>query len=139
MVTGSDKKWHGDSQLNWFEDNLAADKAAAKKMIIFQHVAPSSVGSGDWGQDLVDRDRFKNDLKAYKGPIELIIVGHGHSWENDDIYDGKIDVREVDAMEEARNGPKFDSMVIRLRSNGSSAAWKVNFPDTEGPGWTDPL
>jgi hypothetical protein len=139
MVTNSDKKWHGNSQLNWFEDNLAADKAAGKKMIIFQHVAPSSVGSGDWGKNLVDRDRFKDDLKTYKGPIELIIVGHGHAWENDDIYDGKILVREVDAMEDARDGPKLDSMVIRLRAGGGSSAWKVNFPDTEGPGLSDPL
>lgn len=139
MVTGSDKKWHGNSQLDWFEDNLAADKAAGKKMIIFQHVAPSSVGSGDWGRSLVDRDRFKDDLETYKGPIELIIVGHGHSWENDDINSGKIDVREVDAMEDARNGPKLDSMVIRLRAGGGSDAWEVNFPDTEGPGLSDPL
>ena len=144
MVTGSNKRWHGNSQLNWLEDNLAADKTAGKKMIIFQHVAPSTVGSGDWGKDLVDRARFKNDLKAYKGPIELIIVGHGHSWENDDIFSGKILVREVDSMgDEAEQPPgqdtALDSMVIRLRANGTSKAWKVNFPDTQGPGLSDPI
>jgi hypothetical protein len=144
MVTGSNRRWHGNNQLNWFEDKLAADKAAGKKIIIFQHVAPGNVGSGDWGKDLVDRARFKNDLKIYKGPIELIIVGHGHSWENDDIFSAKVSVREVDSMGDEANRPPgqdtaLDSMVIRLRANGTSAAWKVNFPDTQGPRLSNPI
>lgn len=139
MVTGSNRRWHGNRQLKWFEDNLAADKAAGKKMIIFQHVAPINVDSGDWGKDLVGRARFINDLKTYQGPIKLIIVGHGHSWENARLYGGRIRVREVDSIGGAPGQDALDSMVIRLRANGTSDAWKVNFPDTQGPGLSDPI